>query len=338
MKLHQQIATNNDCYKAGKKITVKGLMLHSTGANNPNLRRYVGPDDGTLGTPSPGNFNQPKPGGRQVCPHGWIGKDKDGGIRTYQTLPWNHRGWHGGGSSNDTHIGIEICEDDLTNAEYFAAVYQEAVEVFAFLCKEFNLNPDTDIITHSEGYKKGIASNHADVMHWFPRHGKSMDTFRADVKALVNDSTPAPTPASQPAPRPVQKSIEQLAQEVIKGLHGSGDARRKALGYQYDAVQTRVNEILGGSKPAPAPQPARKQAPATKTIILPSSAATWRVYPVNKAPVKANAVAMLRPSKFGGLSYAIVTNGSEPHTYIIDTSDFGRVKIYGHPSTGAVIK
>ena len=23
-------------------------------------------------------------------------------------------------------------------------------------------------------------------MHWFPKHGKSMDTFRADVKALLN--------------------------------------------------------------------------------------------------------------------------------------------------------
>lgn len=34
---------------------------------------------------------------------------------------------------------------------------------------------------HSEGHKLGIASNHADVGHWFSKHGKSMDTFRADV-------------------------------------------------------------------------------------------------------------------------------------------------------------
>ena len=34
-----------------------------------------------------------------------------------------------------------------------------------------------------------IASTHADVMHWFPKHGKSMDTFRSDVKALLNEGT-----------------------------------------------------------------------------------------------------------------------------------------------------
>ena len=44
------------------------------------------------------------------------------------------------------------------------------------------------VICHSEGYKRGIASNHADVMHWFPKHGKSMDTFRSDVKAAMGTS------------------------------------------------------------------------------------------------------------------------------------------------------
>ena len=50
------------------------------------------------------------------------------------------------------------------------------------LCKQYGLT-EKNIICHSEGHKLGIASNHADVMHWFPKHGKSMDTFRADVKA-----------------------------------------------------------------------------------------------------------------------------------------------------------
>ena len=49
MNLHKLILTNNACYKAGKTITPKGIMVHSTGANNPNLKRYVGPDDGLLG-------------------------------------------------------------------------------------------------------------------------------------------------------------------------------------------------------------------------------------------------------------------------------------------------
>lgn len=186
MNLKKLFLTNNDCYKAGKKITPKGIMVHSTGANNPWLKRYVGPDDGLLGKNQYGNhWNTARPGGIQVCVHAFIGKLADGSIATYQTLPWNHRGWHGGGSSNNTHIGFEICEDGLTDGAYFSKVYQEAVELCAYLCKEYNLT-EKDIICHSEGYKKGIASNHGDVMHWFPKHGKSMDTFRADVKALLN--------------------------------------------------------------------------------------------------------------------------------------------------------
>ena len=49
MNLQKLILTENACYKAGRKITVKGIMVHSTGANNPWLKRYVGPDDGKLG-------------------------------------------------------------------------------------------------------------------------------------------------------------------------------------------------------------------------------------------------------------------------------------------------
>jgi LysM repeat protein len=173
-------------------------MVHSTGANNPNLKRYVGPDDGLLGKNEYGNhWNQARPGGIQVCVHGFIGKLADGTIATYQTLPWNHRGWHAGGAANDTHIGFEICEDALTDAAYFAKVYTEAAELCAYLCKQYGLT-EKNIICHSEGCKLGIASNHADVMHWFPKHGKSMDTFRAEVKKLLGGSTATPTPTPAP--------------------------------------------------------------------------------------------------------------------------------------------
>ncbi|MEK4254395.1 MULTISPECIES: N-acetylmuramoyl-L-alanine amidase [Bacillales] len=185
MNLRKLILTKNACYKAGRTIKPKGIMVHSTGANNPWLKRYVGPDDGLLGRNQYNNhWNQDKPGGRQVCVHAFIGKLADGSIATYQTLPWNHRGWHAGGTANNSHIGFEICEDGLTDASYFNAVYKEATELCVYLCKLYGFS-EKDIICHSEGYKLGIASNHADVMHWFPKHGKSMNTFRADVKKLL---------------------------------------------------------------------------------------------------------------------------------------------------------
>lgn len=217
MNLRKLIFTENLCHKRNvQKYDIryttfqtrgpKGIMVHSTGSNNPNLRRYVGPDDGLLGKNEYNNhWNQYMD--RNVCVHAFIGKLKDGSIATYQTLPWNFRGWHAGGDANDTHISFEICEDGLTNATYFKKVYQEAVELCVYLCKEFNLT-EKDIICHSEGCAKGIASNHGDVMHWFPKHGKSMDTFRADVKALLGKKEETPKePATEPAQKPVTTAI-----------------------------------------------------------------------------------------------------------------------------------
>jgi N-acetylmuramoyl-L-alanine amidase CwlA len=143
---------------------------------------------------------------RQVCVHAFVDNKE-----IWQYLPWNHRGWHAGGKANDTHIGFEICEpsgfsysgganmvgyDVKKNEAYFQAAWKNAVNLCVFLCREYGLT-EKDIICHSEGNQQGIASNHADVMHWFPKHGESMDTFRSAVKkALVSDSKTS-TPISK---------------------------------------------------------------------------------------------------------------------------------------------
>ncbi len=208
MRLIKCMLTANDCYKAGRTITPKGVMVHSTGANNPLVARYVQPVEGQSneaqlkaeigGNRNANDWNHP---GLDVCTHAFVGKLADGGVGTVQTLPWNHRGWHAGtgtsgGSANNTHIAFEICEDDLTDEGYFRKVYQEAVELTAMLCKTYNLNPLADgvVICHSEGYQRGVASNHADVMHWFPKFGKSMDTFRADVSKAMTPAQVKPQP------------------------------------------------------------------------------------------------------------------------------------------------
>lgn len=192
MRLREQILTKNDCYKSGRKIQVKGVMVHSTGANNPWVARYV-PGDHKMGYNTGGtHWDRP---GIDKCVHAFVGKFEDGAVGTVRTLPWNHRGWHAGkgtqGSANNTHIGFEICEDGLDDPVYFQAAYGEAVELTAMLCREYKLNPLADgvVICHAEGHKRGIASNHGDVLHWFPRFGKDMDTFRADVaRELEGDS------------------------------------------------------------------------------------------------------------------------------------------------------
>lgn len=187
MKIIQSILTNNPCYKAGKKITVKGLMLHSVGCPQPKVSVFIK------------NWNRADYD--RACVHAFI----DGNTGdVYQTLPWNHRGWHGGGTCNNTHIGVEMCEpacieytsgskftcSDMTTARAVVQrTYDNAVALFAHLCKEYKLDPLADgvIISHKEGGKSGVASNHGDPEHLWNGLGMgyTMDTFRKAVKAAM---------------------------------------------------------------------------------------------------------------------------------------------------------
>lgn len=264
MKLFQQILTSNDCYLAGRTITPKGVMVHSTGSNNPNLSRYV-PGNSIIGVNEYNNhWNQ---SGTTACVHAFIGKLADGSIGTVQTLPWYWRGWHcgkgtSGKSANDTHIAFEICEDSLSDRNYFNKVYKEAVSLTAYLCNAYKLNPLADgvVICHSEGYSRGVASNHGDVMHWFPKFGKSMNTFRADVaQALeeMNDLTEEQVRkivqdeyqklVTQQAKLPVSDWAEELLEEaknlaITDGTRPQSSATRQEVALM---VLAAINKMRG---------------------------------------------------------------------------------------------
>ena len=278
MRLIKCILTANDCYKAGRTINPKGVMVHSTAANNTSIARYVQPADDDpnraalldkLGVNNYDNhWNQSRADWKEKfgtnwdsCVHAFVGKLADGSVGSVQTLPWNRLGWHAGGNANNTHISFEICEDALTDEGYFRKVYQEAVELTAMLCKTYDLNPLTDgvVICHSEGYQRGVASNHADVMHWFPKFGKSMDTFRADVARAMGSGSGGSTGGST---NDDQKDLTAIAREVIAGKWGNGTDRKNRLtaaGYDPQAVQDKVNELMGsGSAPSQPPKPPQK--------------------------------------------------------------------------------
>lgn len=249
MNLHTLLLTENDCYKAGRYITPKGIVVHSTGANNPYLKRYVGPDDGLLGENEYRNhWNQHMT--RKVCAHAFIGRLANGAIATYQTLPWDMRGWHAGGSANNTHIGFEICEDDLTDAKYFSAVYTEAVELCAHLCRLYGLDSlgDGVIIGHYEAYKRGIGSNHADPAHWFTRFGRSMDTLRDDVAALLAQDA---CDLSLQSPMLRGGEVQALQSKLAALGYDLGSAGADGIyGKRTDAAlrlfQARAAEMTGG--------------------------------------------------------------------------------------------
>lgn len=73
--------------------------------------------------------------------------------------------------------------------------------------------------------------------------GSRYDEVQAEVNRILAGAS-----SSAPA-QPATPDIEALAQAVIRGDYGNGDDRRAALGASYDAVQARVNEILGAGGP-----------------------------------------------------------------------------------------
>lgn len=162
-------------------------MLHSVGCPQPSANVFI--------------KNWDKASYDRACVHAFI--DANNGF-IYQTLPWNYRGWHGGGESNNSYIGVEMCEpscikytgganfvcSDLNKARRAVTLtYNAAVELFAFLCKKYNLNPlgMGVILSHAEGNKLGIASAHGDPEHLWEQLDMdyTMDTFRRDVKKAM---------------------------------------------------------------------------------------------------------------------------------------------------------
>lgn len=192
MKLEQKFLTNNRCYQVYNKHTPVGLFLHSVGCPQPSADVFIK------------NWNVYRPGGNSVCVHGFISD-----TVAYQTLPFDCVSWHSGQGTKDNanfmgYLGFELTEPstikytggakfvDNNPAEtlkFVQKTYENAVDIYAQICVELKLNPlgkTPDgypvILSHSEGCKLGIASNHGDVEHlWKFTIKKSMDDFRNDV-------------------------------------------------------------------------------------------------------------------------------------------------------------
>lgn len=195
MEIKKCLLVNNSCYKKASKMVPKGIVVHSTGANNPYLKRYVQPDDGILGKNQYNNdWNRSSV---NACVNAFIGKDKNGVVRCYQTLPFDYMPWGCArgkkGSYNYTHIQFEICEDALKDEKYFNDAFGVAIEFCAYLCDKYNLSADS-IVSHHEAHLKGYASNHGDCDHWLKKFNKNMDWFRNEIKAKLEKKEVKPEP------------------------------------------------------------------------------------------------------------------------------------------------
>ena len=230
MKLIESFLEKNPCYGANmsnaddryttfQRRGPLGLVLHSVGCAQPSAEVFVKKWNST-------SYDR-------ACVHAFI--DANTGT-VYQCLPWNFRAWHVGGSANNTHIGVEMCEPSaikyttgakftITNKEkafkQCETAYKSAVELFAMLCNKYRLDPLKDgvILSHNECGKRGIGSGHVDPEHLWRGLGigYTMDGFRNDVKKAMSGASVIPTTTQHIAEKTVSVKVRQLS----KGMDGN---------------------------------------------------------------------------------------------------------------------
>ena len=230
MKLIESFLEKNPCYGANmsnadyryttfQRRGPLGLVLHSVGCAQPSAGVFVK------------NWNRTSYD--RACVHAFI--DANTGT-VYQCLPWNFRAWHVGGSANNTHIGVEMCEPSAikytTGAKFTIkdkekafrqceTAYKSAVELFAMLCNKYKLDPLKDgvILSHNECGKRGIGSGHVDPEHLWNGLGigYTMDGFRNDVKKAMRGAGVTQTTSQPVAGKTVSVKVRQLS----KGMDGN---------------------------------------------------------------------------------------------------------------------
>lgn len=197
--LEVKYATANGAYTAGKTISPEGCVNHSVGCAQPAVDVFF------------------KIMNQASC--GWgvnalLGDFHLGEGRILLTLKENTRPWGCGsgskGSWNNTKIQWETCEpaghtyaggtmigyDVAKNQVYFERMWKMLLAWNVYCVKKLGY-PISGISDHSESYKAGYGSNHSDMMQWLPKHGKSMDILRAEVKAIIDAGDKTDSTASQ---------------------------------------------------------------------------------------------------------------------------------------------
>lgn len=204
MEILKSFIEENDCFKNNvSKVDYRytnfqnngpsGIIVHSVGCSQPDPKVFIN------------QWNKPN---IEIAVHAIVSPDS-----IYQCMPWNFRGWHCGGNGNNSYIGIEMTEPDYikyTNGANFYCVdkikaknhvdkcYLNLIYLIREIMKEYKISYK-NIISHSEAYKMGLASNHADPEHLWNGLGTSytMDSLRSSFNNLYRVRKQWDDPSSQ---------------------------------------------------------------------------------------------------------------------------------------------
>jgi len=257
LTIHRLYFTKNDCY-GNTSGHPNGIQVHSTGANNPYLHRYVGPDDGLLGTNKYNNtWNQP---GFNKCGNAFIGKLQNGAVAVYQTLPWETHCWLSGSWTDSKgnkdpnvksanaqgFIGFEVCEDDRHNRAYFMdAVMDKSVNLCAYLCWKYGIDVNA-VLDHAELHKLHMATDHGDITWWLKNYCYTMSMYRDEIRRAMAEGvhvtyiegdktwTDGPEEASEPTNTPTEETMSK--QMIVTAETGKTVNLRSGPGTEYPKI------------------------------------------------------------------------------------------------------
>lgn len=290
MEIQANFLTQNDCFRKNRQQKAlppeqqdpryrryyrgpTGIVVHSTGADNPWLWRYVQPDDGQIGgNPYGTDWNRP---GLEVCVNALIGKLKSGQPAVRQTLPWDDRPWGVGngpaGSCNDTHIQFEICEDDHADEDYCRSCFTLAAELCAYLCRRYEI-PVSGILSHHEAYLAGLGSGHTDPDNWWPRFGLTMEAFRGRVGMLLAQQN-----AEQALYR-IRRAWADMGSQL--GAYAKLENAVRACPHGYAVFDPAGKPVY---RPGPAPAQSYNRSDAGRYAIVPKAGLHLRLAPGTQA-------------------------------------------------------
>jgi lysozyme len=165
-----------------------------------------------------------------------------------------------------TEATIAFCKT-MEDAGYFVGIYGSAVSGFKERMDDTKLTPYAHWVAQyaskcsykgdygiwqysSKGSVDGISGN-VDMDYAYVDYPAIIQNggFNGFTKSASDDSKPA-----TPAPVTPAKTVDELAQEVLDGKWGNGTDRKERLttaGYDYSAVQAKVNALVKKQESAP---------------------------------------------------------------------------------------
>ena len=163
--VEQDYLTVNEWSRPGTELEqIDGVVIH-----------YVG-NPGTTAHANRNYFESLSSGqeGTYASSHFIVGLEGE----VIQCVPLTEVAYASNTRNGDT-VSIEVCHPDETGA-FSPVTYDRVVELTAWLCVRFKLDPETDVIRHYDVTGK-------ECPRYYVEHPEAWDAFRADVSAAIKE-------------------------------------------------------------------------------------------------------------------------------------------------------